>query len=332
MVQHDQHGLRIAARGTFRRPHVEIVGLQCLRPTTGNTGLRAELDRDQPGECRKVHRLVELQCHRVEVGRAVAVICRGAGGGGGRVVRGVWREGVGAFERGCGQGGQGEGVGQRVIGEEILLLQEGGDHDDAVEDDRLVFLQGAGDFDGADAAVAFADDEFGAAGALRVVEPEGDGFGERFGVRVDVPERGGCFCGVGGEAVAGADGVDEHHVGEGEPGVCVGFAVGAGAVGHCGGVEGEDFGAGRAHLHVGAARTRAAVEEEGDGAVGRGGVEGVRRVEDGGGWVALGVAQFQRAGGGGVGERRAAQGDFVLGGGVRRMQCKAVGRLGSGGG
>ncbi len=137
---------------------------------------------------------------------------------------------------------------------------------------------------------------------------------------------------LGGQRVAGAHRVDEHHVGEGQPG-----AVIVGELGICAirpvGREIQHAGAGGAHLQIRAAGAGATVEKEADraGASLRA-VQGVGGVIDGGGNVAVLIAQFQRAGCGRVGQRLAVHGDLVLrygiGGQHRQPRLGLVGRWG----
>ncbi len=64
-----------------------------------------------------------------------------------------------------GQGRQREGVGHRVVAEEILFLQQRRHHHDAVQDHPLIMLQCARYLHGANAAIALAHHEFRAGGA-----------------------------------------------------------------------------------------------------------------------------------------------------------------------
>ncbi len=80
VLQHHQHGLRIATIGPLDRAQVEIAGAQGFGAPGGNAGLRLQLDRQQPPKRAQIHRLVEAQRDRIQIRRPVIAV-RGPGGG-----------------------------------------------------------------------------------------------------------------------------------------------------------------------------------------------------------------------------------------------------------
>ena len=80
LVQHDQVGLLVRARGALHRADGEILRGQHLRQRLRrrDTGLRPQFDGQQPGQGALIDRLVEGQRDGVEIGAAVGVV---AGGG-----------------------------------------------------------------------------------------------------------------------------------------------------------------------------------------------------------------------------------------------------------
>jgi hypothetical protein len=170
---------------------------------------------------------------------------------------------------------------------------------------------------GTGGAVAFADEELGGGPAGILGDVEADEFGDAAGVLVEAVEVLG-FIRFGGATVAGADGVDEDEVGLVEQGgfvvdLIVGRREGEAVV-----LEFDAFGAEQAHVHPDRGRAGAAVEGEGEGALGRFGGIGlffdVGDVEDLGRDFAFGVFERKGACGGGVVDLLAVEGDAVLGG------------------
>ena len=170
---------------------------------------------------------------------------------------------------------------------------------------------------GAGGAVAFADEEFGGGPAGVFGDVEADEFGDGAGVFLEAVEVF-VVLGFGGAAVAGADGVDEDEVGfVEEAGFVVDELVG-GREGEAGVLEFDAFGAEEAEVEPDGGGTGAAVEGEGEGALGGfGGIGfffGVGNVEDFGGGFAFGVYESEGTGGGGVVDFLAVDGDGMLGG------------------
>src|SRR5258705_5591574 len=91
-------------------------------------------------------------------------------------------------------------------------IEDVGDEDDAVEVHAVMFLQVIAERGGAEGAVAFADEEFGRVPAAIAADVQSDELCEGFYVLVDPPE---VFVlrFADGVAEAGADGIDENHVG-----------------------------------------------------------------------------------------------------------------------
>src|SRR5882762_6101990 len=91
-------------------------------------------------------------------------------------------------------------------------VKDVGDEDDAVEVHAVVFLEVVAERGGAEGAVAFADEEFGRVPAAVTADVQGDELGEGLYVLVDAPE---VFVlrFADGVAEAGADWIDEDHVG-----------------------------------------------------------------------------------------------------------------------
>jgi len=213
-----------------------------------------------------------------------------------------------------GVGGQEEGVGQVVAAVEAggLVLQDGGDEDDAVAGDAAVD-EPAGKAGGAEGAVAFAGEVERRAPAVVLAEIEADEFADAGDVARHAPELLAEF-GAGGAGVAGADGVDEDEVGEGEEGVgVIGDLVGRGRVGAVV-AQGDVAGAEDTEVEPDGGRAGAAVEGDHERAAGRGGriVEGVGDEEDVGFGFAGFVEEREAAGGGGVLQGPAAEGEGVL--------------------
>src|SRR3546814_5671018 len=99
-------------------------------------------------------------------------------------------------------------------------VEEGRNNHDAGDDDALLLLQDLRQLGGAETAVALPQQDLGRGGAAVVGDIERDGFGQSFRVRLRAPEVLGLLR-VGGAAPAGADGVEQHEVGEGAPAIGV---------------------------------------------------------------------------------------------------------------
>jgi len=168
-----------------------------------------------------------------------------------------------------------------------------------------------GEAGGADAAVGFAEEEFGGSPAAIFADPAADEVADGFDVLVEAVELGG-FGVAFGAGVSGGDGVDEDEVGDIEDGVGVldgagRWGEGLGAVG--GG--GDEAGAEGAEVEPDGGGAGAAVEGEDDGAV-LGLVDAgadLTDVEHVGPRVALGVLELELGGGDGVVDDLAGDGD-----------------------
>ena len=127
-----------------------------------------------------------------------------------------------ALELGGGERGQRQrGPEREVVAAEMkLAFDHRRNHENAVGDDALAALQRLRHLGGAEAAIAFAQDEFGRADAAVLGDIERDHLGERLGIAMHAPERAGAVR-LGGPAPAGADRIDHHEIGESEPGVRV---------------------------------------------------------------------------------------------------------------
>jgi len=160
-----------------------------------------------------------------------------------------------------------------VIGDSSLParreIEHGRDQDDAVERDIIVGVvhQLVGDGGRAGGAIAFAAEIFGAVPAAIVVEPQPDDRGDELGILRDaiIVLRVGLADQV---RETGARRVDEHDVGDVEQGVgIIDDRIGRRAVVDPGAGDGDALGSEGAHHQPDGARTRAAVEQEGDRAV-----------------------------------------------------------------
>src|SRR5882762_3022658 len=91
-------------------------------------------------------------------------------------------------------------------------VEDVGDEDDAVDVHAVVFLEVVAEGGGAEGAIAFADEEFGGVPAAVAADVQGDELGEGLYVLIDAPE---VFVlrFADGVAEAGADWIDEDHVG-----------------------------------------------------------------------------------------------------------------------
>ena len=191
------------------------------------------------------------------------------------------------------------------------------DHDDAADHDALVVLHGARDLGGAEAAVALAQNVFRRTQSAVLGDVERDHFRHRFGVAVDTPERAAAV-GLGRPAPAGADRIDQHQIGEGEPGVRVVHEMDVGAVkavAECG-----DARADQAEIEKRRGGARPAVEHEGQRPARIVRFDHIGGIEDCGRALARLIEQRERTGGGRVGELAARNIDAVLGDGVAGQQ------------
>src|SRR5882724_67877 len=91
-------------------------------------------------------------------------------------------------------------------------VEDVGDEDDAVEVHAVMILQVVAERGGAESAVAFADEEFGGVPAAVAADVQGDELGEGLYVLIDAPEVL-VLRFADGVAEAGADGIDEDHIG-----------------------------------------------------------------------------------------------------------------------
>ena len=121
-------------------------------------------------------------------------------------------------------------------------------------------LQVARDLGGAEAAIAFAEDEFRRTGAAILGDVERDRLSPSIGVAMHAPECAAAV-GLGRPAPAGADRIDQHQIGEGEPGVGIIDEMDVGAVMaiHA---EFGDARADQAEIEERRSRARPAVEDE----------------------------------------------------------------------
>ena len=190
-------------------------------------------------------------------------------------------------------------------------------------------LHGARDLGGAKAAVAFAEDEFRRADAVVLGDVKRDHLRHRLGVAAHAPERAAAV-GLGRPAPAGADRIDQHQIGEGEPGIRIVDQADIGAVmpGHA---ELGDARTHHAEMEESRSRARAAIEHEGQRPrrvivilVGRSLVRGsfghIGGVEHRGRALARLIEQRQRSGGRRIGELAARRIDAVLADRIARQQ------------
>ena len=186
----------------------------------------------------------------------------------------------------------------------------------------LVLAQRACRLDSAEAAVALAEQIFRRRSAVVVVDVKRDRFRHGVGIAADAPEVLGVI-GLGGAAPAGADRIDEDEVGEGEPGVGIVVQLGVRRVASAG-AEIEDAGAGEAEMQEGGGRAGAAVEHEGQRAIGAAVFPDIGGVEDLGTLFARLVKEGERAGGRRIGEPAVPGIDRMLGDRVGRQQPQDI--------
>src|SRR6266851_8592626 len=91
-------------------------------------------------------------------------------------------------------------------------IQDGRNQDDAVEVHAVVLLQIMSERGGAESAVAFADQEFRGIPAIVAADVESDELRERFNILIDAPKIL-VLRFADSVAEAGADGIEEDHVG-----------------------------------------------------------------------------------------------------------------------
>ena len=189
-------------------------------------------------------------------------------------------------------------------------------HQNSGNHDALLALHGARDLGGAKAAIAFAEDEFRRADAVVLGDVKRDHLRHRLGVAAHAPERAAAV-GLGRPAPAGADGIDQHQIGEGKPGVRIIDQADIGAIVP----RHAELGDARTHhaeMKKGRSRAGPAIEDKGQrprrvivGLVRRsfghiGGVEHRGRA------LARLVEQRERPGGRRIGELAARRVDTVL--------------------
>ena len=195
-------------------------------------------------------------------------------------------------------------------------LQDRRDQHGAIDLDPLALGEQIGERRDPKAAVALADQKLRRGPALVPAEPEADERGQRIQIRLRAEEA---ACRLLASAVtvaaeAGLDRIDEHEVGEREPGIRVRHDPG-GRRGRRAVLERDPPGPQRAEMEIGGRRARPAIEHEGDRARSRLGQ--VRRIGDVEQMCIrpLGIlAERQSAGGGGITDAAAADLDLVPGG------------------
>src|SRR5258707_9751040 len=143
-------------------------------------------------------------------------------------------------------------------------VEDVGDEDDAVEVHAVVFLEVVAEGGGAEGAIAFGDEEFRGVPAAVAADVQGDELCEGLYILIDAPE---VFVlrFADGVAEAGADWIDEDHVGlvEQGTGIVLKF-IRRGRSGF--GVGGEDAaGSEGSHVQPNGSGAGAAIVNEGDG-------------------------------------------------------------------
>ena len=194
-------------------------------------------------------------------------------------------------------------------------IKNGRDQHDAVDVNAVVLLQIISKRSGAEGAVTFADQKFRRVPAVVAIEIDVDELREHFYVLIHAPEIL-VLRFADGVAEAGADGIDEDHVGFVEQGIGVVFDFVR--RGWSGGVVGIDDAARAegAHMQPDGCGAGAAVVEESDGALGE--ILGVAASVGGGinqrGGLAFFVFQQGGGGDGFVGDGLAVDFDGVIAG------------------
>ena len=219
------------------------------------------------------------------------------------------------------------------------IIHDRGQQDDAVQRHAAIF-QLIGERARSGGAIAFAENIFGVAPAAILCGVAQDRLGKGVDILVDAIEVG--ALGIAQRPrIARSYRVQEHHVGAADQAVGIGADIeGRGRDRFR--IAGADMvGRKAAHAQPQRGRTGTAIVEEGQRAMLTG--RGIGGVEDAGGRLALGVADGQRAGGRGVGDRLAVDagralaglGHFldrgagpVLGDLVRRLLGMLLGRVG----
>ena len=165
---------------------------------------------------------------------------------------------------------------------------------------------------------------FGEAGAAIFRDVERDDLGHRFGVAMHAPEEA-VIVGLGRPAPAGADRIDQHQIGEGEPGIGIVDEVDLRAIA----AVGAEFGDARPdqpEIEERRCRARPAVEDECDRprrrTVGLGDVSGVKNLRRS---LARLIEQRECSGSRRIGKLAGFDVDRVLGDGIGRQQRENAG-------
>ena len=158
---------------------------------------------------------------------------------------------------------------------------------------------------------------FGELSAAVLGDVKRDHFRQRFGVAMHAPEAVAAF-GLGRPAPAGADRIDQHQIGEGEPGVRVVGQTDVGAVVVV--AERSNARTDQAEIEERRAGARSAVEHERHRPCRAVRFRNEGCIENGGRALARLIEQRQRTGGRRVSELAGRRVDAVLGDGIRRQQ------------
>src|SRR5579872_245475 len=131
------------------------------------------------------------------------------------------------FTRDRRHGRQADDILQQTRAAELAKIEQRGNQDQTVDPDALPCLQLIYDLRPSDAAITFADDEFGRQQATGLFQIAADNDRQRIDVAIDGEEMLLGIAVVRNEAaIAGADRIDEDEVGEVEPGLGVGIQLG----------------------------------------------------------------------------------------------------------
>ena len=300
-----------------------VAGVQVLDVGIAN---EAALPRDdvfrQPGHLRDAR-----------VKRTCRVAAKRRSGEGGQIIgerkmlglrQGRGAEGSFPFELGRGQRRQFQrGPERKVVAAELeVAFEHRRDHENAADHDALIVLQRARHLGGAKAAIALAQNVFRRAEAAVLGDVESDHFRHRLGVAVHAPERAAAV-GLGRPAPAGADRIDQHQIGEGEPGIRVVNQMDVGAV--IAAAEGSDARADQSEVEECGTGAGAAIEYEGQRPSRGIRLRYVGRVEDGGRTLAGLIEQRKRTGGGRIGELAIRSVEAVLSDGIPRQERENAG-------
>ena len=231
-------------------------------------------------------------------------------------------EGAAALELGRDQGRQLQRRAERetAAAELEFAFDQRRDHDDTADDDALIALQVARDLGGAEAAIAFAEDIFRRRAAAVLGDVKRDHFRHQLGVAMHAPE-GAAAVGLCRPAPAGADRIDQHQIGEGEPGIGVVAEADIGAV-MAVHAERGDARADQAEIEKSRGGARPAVEHEGQRSPRIVRFRHVGGIENRGRALARLVEQRECAGGRRIGELAGGRLDAVLGDGIARATAK----------